>query len=209
MVRMESFEPLTWEPPTIHPVPAESVVFRLRVELEGTPVWRLIEVPGETRLDRLHSILQVVMGWSDSHLHEFLQSLGQHPFAVPFLIEENGYGVPEADYRLDQVVSADAPTLIYQYDFGDSWVHRLTVVAVVPEAGSRARCLDGAFACPPEDIGGVHTYAAVAPWVESGFSRDLEPECIEPERMRGFIGDWRPGIFDAGAADAALDREPA
>ena len=34
-------------------------------------IWRRFVVPASITLDRLHDIIQIVMGWTDSHLHEF------------------------------------------------------------------------------------------------------------------------------------------
>lgn len=46
---------------------------RIRIALEGTrpQVWRRVEVPAVTRLGDLHTLIQVVMGWEDAHLHSF------------------------------------------------------------------------------------------------------------------------------------------
>lgn len=48
-------------------------LFQLRVSLIDVepPVWRRVQVPQDLTLPRLHAILQVVMGWTDSHLHQF------------------------------------------------------------------------------------------------------------------------------------------
>ena len=50
-----------------------SRIYTLRVELEGIEplIWRRIQVPAAITLPRLHRVLQVVMGWTDSHLHSF------------------------------------------------------------------------------------------------------------------------------------------
>lgn len=34
-------------------------------------IWRRFVVPASITLDRLHDVIQIVMGWTDSHLHEF------------------------------------------------------------------------------------------------------------------------------------------
>ena len=46
---------------------------RLRVTLrEVTPVvQRVIDVPAAITLDELHEVLQVALGWTDSHLHQY------------------------------------------------------------------------------------------------------------------------------------------
>jgi hypothetical protein len=51
----------------------QEAVYRLRVVLRDiTPAcWRDLEVPGSMKLRDLHCVLQAVMPWSESHLHEF------------------------------------------------------------------------------------------------------------------------------------------
>ena len=48
----------------------KNLVFQLEVILRGTtpPIWRRIEVSETMTLAQLHDILQIVMGWTDSHL---------------------------------------------------------------------------------------------------------------------------------------------
>ena len=57
-------------------MPAKSAapaVYQLNITLlEIEPsIWRRIQVPSTTLLCCLHDALQVVMGWTDSHLHQF------------------------------------------------------------------------------------------------------------------------------------------
>ena len=51
-----------------------STVYQLRIELRGVKpkVWRRIVVSGSLTLAKLHRVIQAAMGWSDSHLHEFV-----------------------------------------------------------------------------------------------------------------------------------------
>ncbi len=45
-------------------------IFRLRIELLHTEVWRVIELE-DCSLEDLHYVFQIAMGWTNSHLHEF------------------------------------------------------------------------------------------------------------------------------------------
>ena len=50
---------------------------------------------------------------------------------------------------------------MYEYDFGDSWNHFLTLRPVPKDASlleNRAVCINGSRSCPPEDCGGVPGY---------------------------------------------------
>jgi hypothetical protein len=43
----------------------------LSLEFSRPPIWRQIQVRKNTTFFELHYILQIVMGWKNSHLYEF------------------------------------------------------------------------------------------------------------------------------------------
>ena len=53
------------------------------------------------------------------------------------------------------------PRILYEYDFGDSWLHWIEFDPQMPsEDGIKYPiCVDGARHCPPEDVGGPRGYA--------------------------------------------------
>ena len=124
---------------------------RLQVTLREVkpPVVRVIDVPADLRLDKVHAILQVAIGWTNSHLHEFV-------------VGEQRYGFADAEAEPDEldettVRLSDLPAgFIYVYDFGDTWVHDVEQQGA---GGDRPGCVDGTGACPPEDCGGPAGYA--------------------------------------------------
>jgi hypothetical protein len=83
---------------------------------------------------------------------------------------------------------------LYEYDFGDSWQHEvLFEKSVEAEAGRKCPlCLEGARACPPEDVGGTWGYAD---FVEAIQNEDHE----QHEEMLEWVG----GRFDPEAFDPA------
>ncbi len=141
----------------------------VRVDLVGAkpPVWRRLDLPSTLRLDGLHGVLQAAFGWSDSHLHRF--SLGDSAwddgaerFLCPSDVEEGeDDGVPACDVRLDEVLAEPGDSLLYTYDYGDEWNHRL-VVEQVGEPVNALRCTGGRGAAPPEDSGGIWDWDAAA-----------------------------------------------
>jgi hypothetical protein len=108
-----------------------------------------------------------VFGWTDSHLHRF--SLGDSAwddgserYLCPYDVEEGeDDGVPACDVRLDEVLAQPGDSLLYTYDYGDEWNHRLVVEAVGAPVGT-AQCTGGRGAAPPEDSGGIWDWDASA-----------------------------------------------
>jgi hypothetical protein len=100
------------------------------------------------------------MGWTNSHLHRF--EIEGTEFADPaFGLGEGPVTNVRSDRRatLAQVLPSIGTSALYEYDFGDGWVHTVTVEDIRQERiGQYALCLDGGGACPPEDCGGVGGY---------------------------------------------------
>ena len=48
-------------------------MYQLKIELAGAepPIWRRLLVRGDMNLGLLHAVIQVAMGWTNSHLHQF------------------------------------------------------------------------------------------------------------------------------------------
>jgi hypothetical protein len=132
-------------------MPAAPNVFSMRIVLlEHEPeIWRRVIVPGSVRLDKLHLILQDVMGWTNSHLHQFRMSNALYGMHV------EDWSVDEVEYTLSEVVRPGG-RFLYDYDFGDSWEHEVIVeyASTIRPVLKFAVCTDGARACPPEDVGG-------------------------------------------------------
>ena len=133
-------------------------IIQLKVILSGIEpeIWRRIQVSSDITLDRLHRVIQVVMGWHGDHLHQFV--VGERYYGIP-PANDSFLGPPMKDERgarLRQMISNEGDQFVYEYDFGDSWEHSLEVEKIVPveEAEETPICLDGERACPPEDCGG-------------------------------------------------------
>ncbi len=172
--------------------PGTADVFQLKITLRGIkpPIWRRVQVPGDILLPRLHRVFQVVMGWTDSHLHEL--RIGGRPYGQPSSDWGGYYAFPERSVRLWQVVMRPNTRFTYLYDFGDSWEHEVRVEKILaPEPGIHyPRCLGGVRSCPPEDCGGLAGY-------EEFLAAIRDPKHPEHAEMR----DWIGGHFDSEAFD--------
>lgn len=158
---------------------------RLRISLRDVSpaVVRVIDVPATSTLPELHELFQASLGWTDSHLHQFVA-------------DERTYGVADPDWADGphedeaRVRLRDLPArFVYLYDFGDGWEHDVEVVGrgdVVPG------CVDGTGGCPPEDCGGAPGYAELRAVL-------ADPGHQEHARLREWAGELPS--FDRAASD--------
>ncbi len=187
----------------------ETKVFQLKVNLRHTrpPIWRRLEVQSDMTLGELHHVIQSAMGWTDSHLHNFVAKgirYGAVEQGFDFDLEEED----ERDTRLDQVLTKPKDKLVYEYDFGDSWVHDIVLEKVLPidSEGTRYPLVTGGRrACPPEDIGGVFGYGHMLEVLS-------QPDHPEYEEMLTWVGgEFDPERFDVEEVNRRLGggRSPA
>ena len=90
-------------------------------------------VSNQWTLASLHNYLQWVIGWTDSHVHEF--QVGEGAVAPDWWIHEVGLDADVSDYRDERRVSVAAVAaqlgargeFEYRYDMGDGWRHRIEI----------------------------------------------------------------------------------
>lgn len=196
------------------PPPDEPSLLTLTIELRGSRprIWRRLSLPGDLMLDAVHTLFQAAMGWTDSHLHRFQPGDGQGyndpSFVTEFDMDEGEEGTREEGVRLDQVLRVPGNRLTYLYDFGDGWEHRVTLESVAPltPENREPRCLGGAKACPPEDVGGIGGHHEIAAWLRAGAPADAVPAPFEDaEHAHGWLPvGYDPDVFDAQEATNAM-----
>lgn len=163
---------------------AFTIDVRLR-EIEP-PIWRTIELSGSSTLEDLHYAIQVAMGWSNSHLHQF--GIGRRQYGAPAIDDANPSLLDERRFRLEDVMGPRA-TCVYEYDFGDGWKHDVSVTAVTAvDRRVQPRCTGGARACPPEDCGGPGGYSIM-------LAALADPTHEEHDVYVGWAGDFRADRF--------------
>jgi hypothetical protein len=174
-------------------------IYQFKITLEGAepPIWRRIQVPDCT-LAALHEQIQAAMGWSNAHLSQF--EIEGVRYGDPEFLDDPFGGMRCEDSTttlLSQIVPRDDKpfAFTYEYDFGDSWLHEVLFEGrPAVEAGKQyPLCLEGARACPPEDVGGAWGYAEFLEQIADRKHADDE-ELIEWARE-----NFDPEAFDAQA----------
>jgi len=179
-------------------------IYQIYVKLQDMEpaIWRRILVPSDIELVELHKVLQVVMGWSNSHLHQFLlkgkyyspRTDGDEDFW------DESMNVDYQGIKLENLLKKPLDVLEYEYDYGDSWMHNLVFERVLPKDDKilYPRCLDGERHCPAEDCGGAPGYmellkilkkpksAAYKEWIE-WLGNDFDPEQFNFAQVNAYL----------------------
>jgi len=202
-----------------------SQIHELKITLHESkpPIWRQFAVPSDILLSDLHKVIQVVMGWTNSHLHQFTIPNAQPKPTKEELTSLDWQGrlerltmqrdrclsdprmeiedaEDESKVKLCEIAATVKSKFIYEYDFGDGWDHVIQVVKIGPpaEGVTYPVCISGKHACPLEDCGGM--------W---GYYEKLEvlknPKHEDYEDIAEWVGEYfDPERFDVEEINAQL-----
>jgi hypothetical protein len=176
---------------------ASATVYQIKVTLEGSKptIWRRLLVPANLTLGDLHYIIQIAMGWTDSHLHQF--HIGGKYYGVPHPDMDL---VNEERVKLAQIIPGEKFKFRYEYDFGDSWMHAILVEKVLDAEPGKPYpiCVKGKMHGPPEDCGGVWGYADFVDAM-------ADPKHPEHKNMKEWYGEaFDPEAFDIDEVNRML-----
>jgi hypothetical protein len=184
-------------PKPVGPAP----VYQVKVGLKGAkpPIWRRLEVPADVSLERLHVIVQVAFDWDGRHLHTFQTPYGDFAIADPELRDRSA-----GEVSLAQVLPDERAKITYVYDFGAEWRHEIVLEKVLDpdESVTYPRCTGGRRATPPEDGGGIWSYACMLAVLD-------DPEHPDHANTLDWLGidnaaEFDPAAFDPAAITKAL-----
>ena len=183
-------------------------LYQLKITLKWSkpPIWRRVIVRADMSLARLHDVIQIAMGWKNSHLHQFIAGSG---FVRTY------YGKPDPEfsdigsemldgrrYTVADLAPVPKRKFVCEYDFGDGWQHDVLAEKILPPdpAFKHPVCLAGKNACPPEDCGGMGGYYNLL---------DIMADAKHPEHeeMKEWIGGGLdPAEFDLDGINSVLKR---
>jgi len=178
-----------------------STVHRVKVTLAGSkpPIWRRLEVPSTATLEQLHLDIQAAFGWAGYHMWSFSTEHAEFGISDPELDVDDASAT-----TLHHIAPRAGDRLLYTYDFGDGWEHRILVEAVSAAEPDvhYPRCLTGRRACPPEDSGGMWGYLDLLDILDD----PGHPEHAERLEWLGLesADQFDPAAFDLGEINATL-----
>lgn len=176
---------------------SDSPLYVLKITLlrSKPAIWRRIVVKKTMRLDRLHTAIQLAMGWTDSHLHQFTVGAGSkftyYGAHDPDEPESLTQSLDESRYTVAKILPRLKAKCVYEYDFGDDWEHALVLEKILPPDPNFTHpiCLGGANACPPEDCGGIGGYRHMLEAL-------ADADHPDHEEYAGWLGsDFDPAAF--------------
>jgi hypothetical protein len=168
-------------------------IYQLYVVLKDIEplIWRRIQVSGNVSLYRLNLIVQKSMGWTNSHLNQFLINESTYGLKLGFDEYEDDIK-DEKRFKLIKLITEENAKFDYIYDLGDDWEHEVIVEKIMtPAEGVQYPvCIDGRRTCPPEDCGGP-----------SGYQEFIEAVCDPAHPEHQAMIDWLGYKFDPLAFD--------
>lgn len=185
-------------------------ILALKITLNDTrpAIWRKILVPASVTFFDLHHIIQIGMGWKNGHLFEF--EVGEHK--IGYISPTDAFeDLADANEVTLDLLLKPGVEFSYVYDFGDNWIHTVSVEALFEEETGRTYplCLEGQLACPPEDSGGIHGFyqnleilkdkknpdhAALKQWVGRGYNPekfDISKVNAELPKFKKYMKHWK------------------
>jgi hypothetical protein len=176
-------------------------IARLRVEIdEVTPaVVRRVEVPLDIRLDDLHFVLQIAIGWQNCHPFEFrVDGAAEKRWGLLDKDDPESSPLPAERATLADLLQQGQKIFCYDYVYGEDWTHTVELEAIAPADGDAPypRLISAQNRCPPADIGGAMGY-------ETYLHAIADPLHLNHEGMR----EWDDPDFDPHVVDEAAIRD--
>ncbi|MDA3905783.1 MAG: plasmid pRiA4b ORF-3 family protein [Bacteroidales bacterium] len=187
----------------------EKTNYQIKISLKNSKpnIWRRIVISSDTSLEDFHKIIQTTMGWTNSHLHQFIK--GKTYYLVPLDDDNDFFGFVETiDYIEEKIIVSDLlvkekDKIVYEYDFGDGWMHDILLEKILVKDPKLMIpvCLKGKMCCPPEDCGGIWGYYQLLDIIQN-------PKHSEYEEMIEWLDeDFEPEYFDKEYINELLQEE--
>jgi Plasmid pRiA4b ORF-3-like protein len=110
--------------------PEQLVIYQLHIFILGISpmIWRRVKIRSDSTIADLHYIIQIAMGWTDSHLHRFIIHGKHYGIAKIGGME---FSDDPKEVKLSDFGLRMRERFLYEYDFGDNWQHQIRVEAIL------------------------------------------------------------------------------
>jgi hypothetical protein len=174
-----------------------SYILHISITFSDPLIWRRVQVPGIFTLAQLHDIIQLSMGWSDTHVHQFLVGKISYEPTMKTKVPREAKRFDEYKYKLHTLEEGMRFMFSYIYGAGEGWEHEIHMEEIIPPTRQLKHpiLLAGEMACPPETVGDIHQYQQLITDLESPDNRKLD-------NLYDLTGraDFDPSYFDLEAA---------
>lgn len=174
----------------------------LKVELSDVPfpVCREISVPSDIYVGYLCELLVLSVGWCGTHMHEIVKDgiSYQRQSEIERHVDEFNFS-PDSfsdsfSHTLGELLREEGDFFFLRYDFGDDWMHRVTLAArkkydSVSYDDPGVEVLSGIGNCPPDDCGGANGYRLLLDVM-------ADPSHEEYDMMKEWLECWGYADFD-------------
>jgi hypothetical protein len=109
----------------------------------------------------------------------------------------------ETGFKIADLLRNEKNSLVYEYDFGDSWEHRIVLEKISPFTTMETlpRCIKGKRNGPPEDCGGIWGYADLLETIKDSdhpdhedmlewLGEDFDPEYFNVRKINELLAEF-------------------
>jgi hypothetical protein len=137
-------------------------VYQFKVYLKdiNPMIWRRFLIQNNRTLKDLHYAIQILMGWTDYHLNEFI--IKGRKYTVPNMIAySSSCGEYGSDIKLEEFNFKRNEKFLYSYDFTAGWEFEVRLETIEPPKNKKLYpiCISGSGASPDEECGGPDIFS--------------------------------------------------
>ena len=178
-------------------------IYQIQIALKRfkPKIWRRLLIPSDLLLSDFHKVIQTSMGWTNSHLHQFIKN--RTFYTVKMQDDDLWDEMDNVDYKemkISDLLKKEKDKIVYEYDFGDGWEHDIILEKILPPDNNTKHpiCLTGKMNCPPEDCGGIWGYSDMLEILK-------DPDHEEYESYIEWLGEeFDPTYFDKDEVNELL-----
>lgn len=133
--------------------------FKIHLKDISPMIWRRFYISSNSTLKDLHYVIQILMGWTDYHLNEFI--IKDTRYTIPNMIgNTSACGRYGSDIKLASFQFKKNEKFLYSYDFTAEWKFEVRLETILDPVAKKLYpvCISGSGASPDEECGGPYSF---------------------------------------------------